>query len=163
MKYYFTGDTHFFHTNIIRYTHRPFKSVKHMNMELIRKWNERVKPEDVVFHLGDLCFKHKVNDFRKILNGTLILIKGNHDSGNSIIEDMTIRLGGRYFHLVHRPQDACSEYNLVGHIHKKWKIKRAGNKILVNVGVDVWDYTPISIEDINANIDKFKREGKNEI
>jgi len=130
-----------------------------MNGELIRRWNSKVKPEDIVFHLGDLCFKQKINHFRKILNGTIILIKGNHDEGNSIIEDMTIRLGGKYFHLVHRPEDALSEYNLVGHIHKLWKVKREGHKLLINVGVDVHNFYPIDITTIMKLIKNEKSGG----
>jgi len=158
MKYWFTSDTHFGHSNIIKYTERPFKSVEHMDKELIRRWNERVNPEDVVFHLGDFCFKggtqggeNKYTYYEQQLNGKIILIKGNHDNNNSaktIIEDMLICHGGKYFHLVHRPEDANSEYNLVGHIHKLWKVKREGRKLLINVGVDVHNFYPIDITTI---------------
>ena len=164
-KYWFTADTHFDHSKIIEYCKRPFKSINHMNMELIRKWNKKVKPGDTIFHLGDFCFKGGKQGgklgrsfFEKQLNGKIILIKGNHDNNNSIIEDMIIRHGGKYFHLVHNPEEAESEYNLVGHIHDKWLIKKSKNKILINVGVDVWDFYPISINQINELIDKFMKE-----
>jgi len=166
MKFWFTSDTHFGHANIIKYTRRPFKSIEHMDRELIRKWNERVKPEDVVFHLGDFCFKggkeggkNKYDFYAKQLNGKIILIKGNHDNNNSaktIIENMTIYHGGKYFHLVHRPEGADSEYNLVGHIHKLWKVKREGRKLLINVGVDVWNFMPITIKEILNVINEEK-------
>ena len=45
------------HLNIIRYCERPFKSAEEMNKVIIRKHNERVKPEDTVFFLGDFIFK----------------------------------------------------------------------------------------------------------
>ena len=152
MKYWFTSDTHFEHRNIIRYTGRPFISVGQMDKEIVRRWNKKVKPEDVVFHLGDLCFKKGIDYYRKILNGHIILIKGNHDNGSSLIESMTIKYKEYHFKLVHRPEYADAEYNLVGHVHEKWKVKKEGKKILINVGVDVWDFYPIDIYTIIKTI-----------
>lgn len=52
---FFTSDTHFNHTNIIRFCSRPFKDVEHMNETLIANWNRVVGPDNIVFHLGDFC------------------------------------------------------------------------------------------------------------
>ena len=82
MTTWFTSDTHFGHTNIIRYSNRPFKDVNHMNEEIIRKWNSVVSPEDTVYHLGDVALG-KIDDSLACvgrLNGTKILVDdGNHD------------------------------------------------------------------------------------
>jgi calcineurin-like phosphoesterase family protein len=43
----------------------------------------------------------------------------------------------------HRPSDV-GQWLLHGHVHDSWKVK--GRQ--VNVGVDVWDYTPVNEEDI---------------
>ena len=48
MKYFFTSDSHFHHANIIKYCNRPFSSVEEMNQVMIERWNEVVKPDDVV-------------------------------------------------------------------------------------------------------------------
>jgi len=138
-----------------------------MDKVLIRNWNERVKPEDTIFHLGDFCFKGGEEGGKKIaafyekqLNGKIILIKGNHDHNNSsktIIEDVIIKHGGKHFHLVHDPKDAEGEYSLCGHIHKNWKSKKIGENIIINVGVDVWDFRPITIQEILGEISKIKR------
>jgi len=53
MNKWFISDTHFSHSNIIRYTGRPFQSVKEMDERLIENWNALVKSQDTVFFLGD--------------------------------------------------------------------------------------------------------------
>ena len=52
---WFTSDTHFRHANIIKFSGRPFANVEEMNEELIRRWNEAVPDNGIVFHLGDFC------------------------------------------------------------------------------------------------------------
>lgn len=79
-----TSDSHLFHLNIIRYANRPFSGLDEMHSVLIERWNELVKPEDVVYHLGDvsLCRKDARARLQAIigsLNGEKHLIKGNHD------------------------------------------------------------------------------------
>jgi len=127
-QYWFTADTHFSHTNILRYCHRPFKNIEEHDYRLIQLWNSRVKPEDIVFHLGDFCFKEiqgkTAQYFLNQLNGKIIIIKGNHDSrGNGVktcIQDIRIRLGGKNLLLIHRPEDVgYTDVDLVlcGHVH----------------------------------------------
>lgn len=80
---FFTSDTHFGHSNIIKFEaeNRPFTSTEEMDEVLIERWNAVVKPRDIVYHLGDAI----MGDFRagvekmKRLNGQKILIPGNHD------------------------------------------------------------------------------------
>jgi len=52
---YVTSDQHFFHTNIIEYEARPFKTVEEMNRYMLAKWNQTVSKKDKVYFLGDLC------------------------------------------------------------------------------------------------------------
>ena len=78
---YFTADTHFNHKNIIQYCNRPFQTVEEMNETLIQNWNNVVRTNDIIFHLGDFGFG-KINksiDILKRLNGKKYLITGNHD------------------------------------------------------------------------------------
>jgi calcineurin-like phosphoesterase family protein len=78
---WFTADTHFGHTNIIRHCGRPFTSVKEMDQTLLRNINDRVKPSDTLYHLGDFAFGAGGPAIyrRYIKCRRLILIIGNHD------------------------------------------------------------------------------------
>lgn len=179
MKFWFIGDTHYGHANIIKYCNRPFKSLEHMDAELIRKHNSRVKPEDTVIHLGDFCFRNtdggkegegspnSADYYLKQLNGKIIVIRGNHDKNNSmktIIENMTLEIGGRNIFAVHNPEDYNNKFRIVfcGHIHNEWKFKRVKGTDLINVGVDVWNFMPVDINEIMDEYHKWKEGDTND-
>jgi calcineurin-like phosphoesterase family protein len=52
---FFTSDTHFNHEVIIRYSQRPFADLSEMTEILVRNWNDRVGPGDIIYHLGDFA------------------------------------------------------------------------------------------------------------
>ena len=79
---FFTSDLHFGHEGIIRMCNRPFQTLEEMDETLIKNWNSLAKPKDKVYVLGDFFMYYKKPKLREILNrlnGTKILIKGNHD------------------------------------------------------------------------------------
>lgn len=91
---WFTSDTHFGHARIVELSNRPFKEVKPtkkdpigktalevMNEALVENWNALVKPEDTVYHLGDVALGPIAESLTHIskLNGKKILVEGNHD------------------------------------------------------------------------------------
>ena len=163
MKRFFTSDMHLHHENIIRYSDRPFKNAEEMNEEIIRRFNERVKSEDIVYDLGDRLFKGKDKNILNRLNGKIIHICGNHDGNNSVSSDIQkcyLYIGNEKICLVHNPEYADPEckINLVGHVHKSWKIRRLGyNSIMLNVGVDQWNYYPITLEEAFNYISNWKK------
>lgn len=57
--------------------------IEKMNVEIIRKWNEKVSPEDHVFILGDVAMGQieRAPGLIRRLNGDKTLIRGNHDRG----------------------------------------------------------------------------------
>jgi calcineurin-like phosphoesterase family protein len=130
-----------------------------MNEVLIRNWNEVVKPEDTTYHLGDVAFCGiaKLAAILEQLNGYKILIKGNHDHRrakmiragfNEAINPRYDPIEYRGWRLTHQPfYDSLDIPTLCGHVHQRWT--RVENT--VNVGVDVWNWRPITFEEaINA-------------
>lgn len=175
MEYFFTADTHFGHSNIIKYCNRPFKNIGEMDYRLVQLWNERVKPEDTIFHIGDFCFKEEKNAQYYIdqLHGKIIFLRGNHDTNNGLktcIQDIRIYLGGKNILLIHNPNETSYGFDLclAGHIHQKWKFKtmRIEEKKykwdVANVGVDVWNFRPITINEIIEAYEAWKREKRAE-
>lgn len=81
MTTFFTSDTHFGHARIIELSNRPFKDVTHMNEMIVHNWNALVRPDDTVFHLGDVALGPIEDSLKYImrLNGRKILVVGNHD------------------------------------------------------------------------------------
>lgn len=81
MTVWFTSDTHFGHARIIELNNRPFRDVSHMNEMLVQNWNDKVKPNDHVYHLGDVALGsfEKSLSYVARLNGIKTLIVGNHD------------------------------------------------------------------------------------
>lgn len=173
MRVWLTSDTHFGHENIIRYCGRPFRNAAGMNLEITRRWNETVEPDDLVYHLGDFAMgggEHKLDVWREYcqaLNGTKILVRGNHDRSADFMRDvgfddvhdnLIAEVDGRRVWMNHYPPvpdiagqplhrpPAPGEYDiaLCGHVHQQWRVRQN----VVNVGVDVWDFRPIRLVDI---------------
>lgn len=81
MSTWFTSDLHFGHTNVIAYSSRPFADVEEMNEAIVTRWNERVAASDTVWVLGDVALGRIADTLPlvELLNGTKILVAGNHD------------------------------------------------------------------------------------
>lgn len=168
-KEWVTADQHFYHKNILKFCGRDqFKDVYRMNDGLIKYHNELVAPEDTVYHLGDFAMIRKdeimkLNPIMKKLNGTHHLILGNHDEGKPFtylkIGFMSVHtaLFVDKFLLIHDPAHAVvvdvSQKVLCGHLHQ---LCLKVSKNILNVGVDVWGYKPVSIEYIRENWDNLK-------
>ena len=150
MKVFVTADNHFFHKNIIKYCKRPFNSVREMNDYMIKRWNKKVTKKDLVFHLGDFAFTTTENliKVRRKINGTIIIIPGNHDRkkmmrecGFIVSPTNIIRIDNIV--LTHRPLPVVHSgvVNVHGHIHEK---NTHGKRI--NASVDVTGFEPKPIE-----------------
>jgi calcineurin-like phosphoesterase family protein len=79
---WFTSDFHFGQFNIIRYCNRPFANVQEMDGVIADRLNACVKPNDVVYFLGDFCLggAEQVTAYRRrLVCKTIHSIEGNHD------------------------------------------------------------------------------------
>ena len=83
---FLVSDTHFGHAGVCRFTEadgvtkiRPWTDPAEMDEEMIRRWNDRVRPNDKVYHLGDVVINRRALPTLARLNGDKVLIRGNHD------------------------------------------------------------------------------------
>jgi calcineurin-like phosphoesterase family protein len=83
---FLVSDTHFGHAGVCKFLcedgiHkiRPWTDPDEMNEDMIRMWNETVRPNDKVYHLGDVVINRRYLPILDRLNGDKVLIKGNHD------------------------------------------------------------------------------------
>jgi calcineurin-like phosphoesterase family protein len=178
---FLVSDTHFGHAGVCRFLRedgtklRPWDDPGEMDEEMVKRWNERVRPNDKVYHLGDVVINRKALSTLARLNGDKVLIRGNHD----IFRDDEYR---QYFRelrayhvmngmiLSHIPVHEASlgrfGTNIHGHLHAG-RVKKArgahadtGEVIYSNyidpryhcVCVEQTDYTPILFEDVIKRI-----------
>lgn len=159
------SDTHFNHGNIIKYCDRPFATSSEMDWAMVEKWNEVVRPQDHVWHLGDVYFKASKGYIENILgslNGKKRLVLGNHDNGQDQIlhrhfEKIVLWRDFRDHgllasHVPLHPNSVISgRTNIHGHIHNKKP--EPGN---ICVSVEWTDYKPVHIEEVRDLIRKYK-------
>lgn len=175
-KLYFTGDSHFGHTNIIKYCNRPFKFTKEHDESLIKNWNEKVPKDGIIFHLGDFGLGSPGYLFSIIrrLNGKIYFIRGNHDKSmkgevlNFIQCDLPYceinipikghKNGKRLVVLCHYAFEVWNKrhydsWHLHGHSHGTLKTKI---KNRMDVGVDNCNYFPVSYYEVEEKFSKEK-------
>ena len=170
---YFTADTHFWHQSAAKRFRKSFESVEHMNEVLIENWNKKVKPGDLVYHLGDVSFAGKERTVETLsrLNGRKVLVMGNHDTKfymglkqadhfERIERLMEVRLhdaeapdGLQRIVLCHFPMLTWNRahhgaWHLHGHCHGSLDGKFDGKRL--DVGVDCHDLAPVSYEEVKA-------------
>ena len=156
---YFISDTHFSHSNIIKYCNRPFNNVDIMNETLINNWNSIVNKNDIVYHLGDFTIDYdNLGELVKKLNGKIYLIRGNHEGksikfyneiGLKILPSKT-KLDEYNFILSHKPLDnnlIPDDYiNIHGHIHNNDLDNKFNSDNHYCVSIEKINYMPIALE-----------------
>ena len=175
---YFTSDTHFGHHNVIGYCSRPFADVRAMDEAMLTNMQQRLTEEDDLYFLGDWSMSQNYYALIKAIPFRhLYFILGNHDkvgkmvkqleadeiaSKVTIAKNLTAKIEGQSFYLVHRPIEASDDLpTLCGHVHEKWLIQKPGAVLreykyhqqseprtikqpVLNVGVDRHQFLPIS-------------------
>lgn len=164
MTIFFTSDMHLAHKKIILLSNRPFSSVEEMDEELIKRFNSKVGPEDTVYDLGDFCFTNP-KKYDGCLNGNIIRIKGSHDHDIKEPRMMVIKPDGfldKYgdqveITLCHYAMRSWEKshygaWHLYGHHHGLL----APYGLSFDVGVDCWDYYPVSLEQVKEKMDTLE-------
>lgn len=168
---WFIADTHFYHTNIIKYCNRPFTNAEEMNKVIVQNWNNTIKQKDKVFLVGDfgLANKNKLIEIGNQLNGRKTLILGNHDNESKqtyyaagfeyvsrypvIFEDFYI-----ISHLPQFVQEDGLYVNIFGHVHDN-PIYKDVSKRSFCVSAERINYTPIEFQTI---LKRIEEENKND-
>jgi calcineurin-like phosphoesterase family protein len=167
---FLVSDTHFGHTGVCHFMRsdgvtklRPFETPEEMDEFMVKAWNDRVRPNDKVYHLGDVVINRKHLKTLGRLNGDKVLIRGNHD----IFRDDEYR---EYFRelrayhvmngmiLSHIPihEESLGRFgvNIHGHLHANRVMKDgAVDARYHNVCVETTDFTPILFEDVVKRIE----------
>lgn len=165
---YVISDTHFGHSNIIRYCDRPFANADEMNEVMVLNWQSKVNPEDTVIHIGDFAFTRycKPKEILARLPGTKVLVRGNHDYSpeimidfgfNIVLESLTIEVNGTKYLISHHPIDPAkarleildsigADFHIHGHVHNKTGLYY--DERSVNVSVENTKYSPYPITQI---------------
>ena len=168
MNRFYISDTHFGHANILNFKRedgsplRSFANVQEMDEHMVACWNRVVRPEDTVYHLGDICLHHKHLPVLARLAGRKILVKGNHDNAK-------LSQYARYFDDVRaydRKQGIiCSHMpigpgslgrfgvNVHGHLHER----TLNDPRYFNVSVERIDYTPVEYSELMKLIEQQKQ------
>jgi calcineurin-like phosphoesterase family protein len=180
---FLVSDTHFGHNGVCHFMRndgetklRPWDTAAEMDEEMVQRWKERVRPNDKVYHLGDVVINRKALGIMRRLNGDKVLIRGNHD----IFRDDEYRQHFRElraYHVMngmilsHIPVHEASlgrfGVNIHGHLHSNRVVKprgidaRTGATLYSDeidpryhcVCVEQTDFAPILFEDVIKRIE----------
>jgi len=146
-----------------------------MDEALIANWNDVVRGNDVVYVLGDLFFRNAVpaEETLKRLKGRKHLIIGNHDKKwiketdlarhfVSVTNLLTYKAGGVNYTLCHYPMASWDGrgrggYMIHGHIHNN-RLDFA-DECLLNAGVEINGYRPVTFDELVLNNAEFRARG----
>ena len=171
---FLVSDTHFGHAGVCRFLRddgvtklRPWDTPEEMDEFMVKAWNERVRPTDKVYHLGDVVINRRALATLGRLNGDKVLIRGNHD----IFRDDEYR---KYFRelrayhvmngmiLSHIPIHSASlgrfGTNIHGHLHASRVMTEVWGEYEIDtryhcVCVEQTDFAPILFEDVIKRIE----------
>ena len=152
---------------------RPFIDINDMTASLIDKWNNKITDEDMVYILGDVCFKmtkSQIINILKQLKGHKILLRGNHDKYvgqrdfdecfEGIYDYLQISEGTQQIILSHYPivDYAGMFYGakmIYGHVHNKYLPK----KNMYCASVECTNYEPVTLQELEEIYkDKYVEE-----
>ena len=190
-NFWVISDTHFSHTNSWEKFKladgsplRPFTSTEEMDETMVERWNAVVKPNDHVYHLGDVAISKRGLEFVRRLNGHKRLIRGNHDiHSDKLYREVGFEQihGVRVFvdkfilsHIPLHPDCVTGRFrvNVHGHLHSN-RVMRTHEVVhgygdapadreqiteidprYISACVELNDYTPQHFDEMEAKIQK---------
>ena len=151
------SDTHFGHAGVLSFKNedgsplRSFSCIEEMDEHMIERWNSVVRPQDHIYHLGDVVMRQQVLDVvMPRLNGHKRLVRGNHDIfrtkhymryfdeiyGVRVLDNMI------FSHIPIHPESLGRfKANVHGHTHGQ---RPLGGKY-IDVSVENIDFTPVPL------------------
>lgn len=172
-RIWFTADTHFGHSNIIKYCKRNFHNIYEMDKAICNNINQKVKENDTLYHLGDFSFGDPTPYRKDLQCKNIHLIKGNHDyrikdfillrNFLTVNDLLVIREYSKIICLCHYamkvwPHKHHGAYNLFGHSHGTLADPEPFS---IDIGVDTNGFKPYSIKEVISMLDnKFKNLNK---
>jgi len=167
---FLTSDTHFGHAGVCRFTEsdgvtkiRPWTDPHEMDEEMVKRWNDTVRPTDKVYHMGDVVINRKALPTMARLNGDKVLIRGNHD----IFPDDEYRLYFRELRAYHVMNGMILSHipihpeslgrfgvNIHGHLHSGRVMSDGVVDVRYHcVCVEQTDFAPILFENVMKRIE----------
>lgn len=169
MAIWLTSDLHFGHSMQFIYGPRGFNSIDEHDAEIIKRWNEKVEPNDEVYILGDLMLNDNIHGLEclRLLNGVKCAVRGNHDTdarwplySEAGVQTLgwahVIHYRKYHFYLSHFPTLTGSleaeslhqmTLNLHGHTHSK-DMFYEDRPYMFNVALDAHNCYPVLLDDI---------------
>ena len=170
------GCTHFGHENMYKFLNRDGTRVRHEFADakegdeaMVERWNKTVSKGDKVYVLGDVAFHKTHLATVGRLNGSKILVKGNHDNLQLAEYAKYFRDVRAYHRLVDNlvlshvpvhPQSLWSErnnkywINVHAHLHSGAVMSLLDASLpdyrYFSVCVERINYTPISLEEVRV-------------
>lgn len=162
MAVFFTSDQHFGDHRRLFIDRRPFGSVAEMDAAMADRWNATVGTDDTVWHLGDvtrLQNAERIDALLSSLNGAKHLIVGNNDGPatlawpgwQSVGHYAETAVDGRDLVLCHyafRTWNGMGRGRIDLHGHSHGRLRPAKRQF--DVGVDVWGFRPVTLDEIMA-------------
>jgi len=138
-----------------------------MDETMVQRWNEKVKPGDLVYHLGDFALKQtwqRTTNIIDRLNGGIYLLEGNHEDNALAVKNLfvhvtdykTLKIGEQKIVLFHYPIRSWDgifkgSWHLYGHVHGL--LPSFGKSF--DIGVDNHNFYPLSFEEVKEKMDKL--------
>ena len=170
------SDTHLWHQNIYKFTYvdatgtqrrvrEQFADAAEGDAYMLQRWRDLVKPEDHIYHLGDICMNrenhmgHAFVALMRSLPGHKRLIPGNHDhlKPHWYVDAGFEKIRGAHLldnlWLTHVPCHPGSiPKRAIGNIHGHTHQNEDIGPLYLNVSVERTDYAPIPIEEAQRRL-----------